>query len=103
MGKRCSLEQSWRPNCSLQKVEVTEAIVGQVKQVTFKAASLQKQPVHVNVFSLMESVLDMLNENLLHIKVVRHSSTDSAKVEVTLMNLLGEEIGERVRKTFCML
>lgn len=79
-----------------QKVEVTEAIVGQVKQVTFKAASLQKQPVHMNVFSLMESILDMLNENLLHIKVVRHSSTDSAKVEVTLMNLLGEEIGERV-------
>ena len=45
----------------------------------------------------MGNILDLLNDSLLHVEVKRRGGQDVAgDSKVTLMNLLGEEIGEKV-------
>ena len=80
-----------------QKVAVTETPLTQGKQVVIKAASESKQPTCVDVFSVVGNILDLLNDSLLHVEVKRRGGQDMAgDSKVTLMNLLGEEIGEKV-------
>lgn len=80
-----------------QKVVVTETPLTQGKQVVIKAASESKQPTCVDVFSIVGNILDLLNDSLLHVEVKRRAGQDAARdSKITLMNLLGEEIGEKV-------
>ncbi|KAL8583837.1 hypothetical protein ACOMHN_040306 [Nucella lapillus] len=79
-----------------QKVAVTETPLAKGKQVMVKAASERKLPNCLDVFSVVGNILDLLNDSLLHVEVVRKWGKDGAHCKVTLMSLVGEEIGEKV-------
>ena len=79
-----------------QKVVVSETPLAQGKQVVIKAASESRQPSCVDVFSIVGNILDLLNDSLLHVEVARRVGQHAGGSKVTLMNLLGEEIGEKV-------
>ena len=76
-----------------QKVVVTETPLPQGQQVMLKAEGSRTQPSCVDVFSVVGNILEMLNDSLLHVVVERKADGGKA----TLMNLLGEEIGEKVK------
>ncbi|XP_076441590.1 centromere/kinetochore protein zw10 homolog isoform X2 [Babylonia areolata] len=79
-----------------QKVVVTETPLSSGKQVVVKATSERKLPSCLDVFSVVGNLLDLLNDSLLHVQVERKAGQDAEGCQVTLMNLLGDEIAEKV-------
>lgn len=83
-----------------QKVDVIEKSLSHGRQFVIKATSEEKPPGCVEVFTVVETILDFLHESLLHLELVRGSGrgsqTKTGEDRVTLMMLLGQEIGEKV-------
>jgi hypothetical protein len=67
-------------------------------QVVLLADGEQSYPNMADMFSVVGNLLDMLNECLLHVRLQRTPGQDGegGGGSVTLMNLMGEEIGEKV-------
>lgn len=81
-----------------KKVLITETSLNEGKQLVIKAASDQTQPCFMEVFVNVGSLLDILLESFQY-KVPRQEQANagvSCENKVSLITLLGHEIGNKV-------
>ena len=84
------------------KVDVSEDRLDKGKLLVMKMNSEQTDCHMLDIFSLVSTVLYILNDSFLHLPVITDREMDPSDCDygVTLMTLVGMEIGEKVAYFF---